>query len=425
MNAPPPPAPAPEFPLDWCSRQFPALQRTVDGQPVAFFDGPSGSQVPQCVIDAVGRYLGNTNANRGGLYATGRESDALLDAAHCVLADFVGADSPEEIVFGGNMTSLTFALSRALARTWTTHDEIIVTRLDHDANVTPWVLAAQDAGATVHYVRFRPEDCTLDLDDLRSKLGPRTRLVAVAAASNIVGTVNPLSEIARLVHDAGALLFVDAVHYAPHLLPDVRAWQCDFMACSAYKFFGPHVGVLWARGDLLRSITPYKLRPVTETLPGRWMVGTQNHEGIAGAVAAVKYLADLGRQVSGASETASRREALRHAYQAIGDYERALGARFLAGLSQLPLLRVLGIVDPRRADERAPTFALTRDRRSPAEIAERLGRSGIFVGHGNFYALQVTESLGLEPNGVTRAGVMHYTSTQDVDRLLAGLRELE
>ncbi len=417
------PLTAAEFPIDWCRRQFPAFERDIGGQPVAFFDGPSGSQVPRRVIDAVSQYLAGTNANRGGLYATSRESDALLDDAHCVLADFLGADTPEGIIFGANMTSLTFALSRALARVWKPQDEIIVTRLDHDANVTPWVLAAQDAGATIHYVRIRPDDCTLDLDDLRSKLNARTRLVAVGAASNIVGTINPLGEIARLVHATGSLLFVDAVHYAPHLLPDVRAWECDFVACSAYKFFGPHVGVLWSRTELLSSITPYKLRPVTETLPGRWMVGTQNHEGIAGTAAAVEYLADLGRQVSVSPETVSRRGALQVAYRAIRGHEQALGAKLLAGLCELPRVRVLGIVDPRRSDHRVPTFALTHSRLPPAEIAERLGRNGVFVGHGNFYALQVTETLGLEPEGVLRAGIMHYTSAQDVDHLLAALRE--
>jgi cysteine desulfurase family protein (TIGR01976 family) len=418
------PLTAADFPLDWCRRQFPALQRELGGRPVAFFDGPSGSQVPRPVIEAVSHYLANTNANRGGLYATSRESDALLDEAHRVLADFLGALAPEGIVFGANMTSLTFALSRALARTWKPQDEIIVTRLDHDANVTPWVLAARDAGAIVHYVRIRPDDCTLDLDDLRSKLGARTRLVAVGAASNIVGTINPLGEIARLVHDAGALLFVDAVHYAPHLLPDVLAWQCDFAACSAYKFFGPHVGVLWSRPEMLNSITPYKLRPVTETLPGRWMVGTQNHEGIVGAAAAVEYLALLGRQVSGSPEAVSRRGALQAAFRAIRGHEQALGAKLLAGLCDLPQTRVLGIIDPRRWEQRVPTFALTHGRLSPAELAERLGRDGVFVGHGNFYALQVTESLGLEPDGVLRAGIMHYTSAADVDRLLAALGEL-
>lgn len=410
------------FPIDCCRTQFPALAREVNGQPVAFFDGPSGSQVPQRVIAAVSQYLANTNANRGGLYATSRESDALLDDAHQVLADFLGAPSPEGVVFGANMTSLTFALSRALGRTWQSGDEVIVTRLDHDANVTPWVLAARDAGATVHFVRFHPENCTLDLDDLRSKLSRRTRLVAVGAASNIVGTINPVRAIAELAHEAGALVFVDAVHYAPHLLPDMAAWQCDFAACSAYKFCGPHVGVLWGRPALLREITPYKLRPVTESLPGRWMVGTQNHEGIAGAAAAVEYLADLGRQVApGAS---SRRAALDAAYQAVRGHETALGRRLIAGLRALPGTRLWGLVDPQDDERRTPTIAFRHERVSAAEIAERLGQRGIFVGHGNFYALQVTEALGLEPDGVVRAGIMHYTTGEEVERLVAAVAEL-
>jgi cysteine desulfurase family protein (TIGR01976 family) len=320
------------------------------------------------------------------------------------------------------MTTLTFAFSRALAQTWRPGDEVLVTRLDHDGNVTPWVLAARDAGAMVRYVELKKDDCTLDLDDLRAKLSPRTRLVAVGCASNIVGTINPVGEIARLVHAVGGQVFLDAVHYAPHALPDVTAWDCDFLACSAYKFFGPHVGVLWARPELLKSLAPYKLRPVTETLPGRWMTGTQNHEGIAGTRAAVEYLADLGRQIAPAAS--DRRAALAAAYSAIGRYERDLAQRLLSGLAALSGVRVLGITDSNRLEERAPTVAFVHARRTPAEIAERLGRQGLFVGDGNFYALQFVESFGLQADGVVRIGLMHYTTAAEVDRLLQALREL-
>lgn len=411
-----------EFPLDWCRAQFPALRRTVAGQPVAFFDGPGGSQVPQRVIDAVGNYLGQTNANRGGQYATARESDDLLEAAHATLAQFVGATEAQSIVFGANMTTLTFALSRALARTWNPGDEIVVTRLDHDGNVTPWVLAARDAGATVQYVNFDQSNCTLDLDDLTSKLSPKTRLVAVGCASNIVGTINPVREICRRAHAVGAGVFLDAVHYAPHALPDVTGWDCDWLACSAYKFFGPHVGVLWGRTELLRSLTPYKLRPVTESLPGRWMTGTQNFEGIAGTKAAVDYLADLGRYLG--PGTAGLRDALGVAYSAIADYERQLASRLLAGLTAIPQLRVLGLTDLERLDERTPTVSFVHERLPAVEIAGKLGERGLFVGHGNFYALQVSEAFGLEPQGVVRVGLMHYNTPAEVDRLLVALGQI-
>lgn len=411
-----------DFPIDWVRAQFPALKRTVGGQPVAFFDGPGGSQVPARVIEAVGNYLANTNANRGGLYATARESDELLEAAHATVAEFVGSTRAESIVFGANMTTLTFAVSRAISRTWKAGDEIVVTRLDHDGNVTPWVLAAQDAGVTVRYVSFNKSDCTLDLQELAAAITPRTRLLAIGCASNIVGTINPVRDICRQAHAAGAQIFLDAVHYAPHALPDVTAWDCDWLACSAYKFFGPHVGVLWGRPELLTSLTPYKLRPATETLPGRWMTGTQNFEGIVGTKAAIDYLADLGRNV-GASST-SLREQLRAGYSAIADYERSLASLLLTGLASIPQINVLGLTDPARLHERTPTFSFVHEQLSAEMIADRLGHLGLFVGHGNFYALQVTEVLGLEPNGVTRIGLMHYNTVEEVQRLLSALRQL-
>ena len=412
-----------DFPLAWCRAQFPALSRTVAGQPVAFFDGPGGSQVPQRVIDAVGSYLANTNANRGGRYATARESDELLEAAHATLAQFVGRSHAESIVFGANMTTLTFALSRAISRTWKPGDEIVVTRLDHDGNVTPWVLAARDAGVTVHYVNFHPADCTLDMQDLASKLNSRTRLVAVGCASNIVGTINPVREVCRLAHAVGAQVFLDAVHYAPHALPNVDEWGCDWLACSAYKFFGPHVGVLWGRPELLTSLTPYKLRPVTEELPGRWMTGTQNFEGIAGAKAAVDYLAELGTHCG--SQSGLLRDQLQTAYNAIAGYEHQLSKQLISGLTANPDLRVFGLTDLGRLNERTPTVSFVHARLPAVEIAERLGNQGLFVGHGNFYALQVSEAFGLEPQGVVRVGLMHYNTVGEIDRLLTAIREIK
>ena len=307
-----------------CRAQFPALSREIAGRPAIYFDGPAGSQVPGRVIDAISSYLKTHNANHGGLFATSRESDAMLANAHEAVADFLGMADPQLTVFGANMTTLTFALSRALAKTWRPADEIVVTRLDHDANVTPWVLAARDAGATIRHLGIRASDCTLDLDLLRSILSPRTRLVAVGCASNAVGTVNPVREIVELAHAAGAHVFLDAVHYAPHRLIDVESWGCDFLACSAYKFFGPHVGILWGRRAILESLPAFKVRPAADTLPDRWMTGTQNHEGTAGVLAAIEYLADLGRAADPAN--ASRRAALTTAFAAIGEYETLLAA---------------------------------------------------------------------------------------------------
>ncbi len=421
MTSSPPQDPHP-LDVGWCRRQFPALARNLDGNPAVYFDGPAGSQVPQRVIDAMGDYLVRCNANHDGLFATSRESDALLRTAHQALADFVGTDDPDTIVFGPNMTSLTFALSRALARTWRAGDEVVVTRLDHDANVTPWVLAAGDAGATVRHVGIRRDDCTLDLDDLAEQLSPRTRLVAVACASNAAGTINPVAEIGRLAHGVGALVFLDAVHQAPHGLLDVGAWDCDFLACSAYKFFGPHVGLLWGRRELLEELPAYKLRPAPDDLPGRWMTGTQNHEGIAGTLAAVEYLADLGRTM--APDAPDRRAALSAAYAGITTYERSLMARLLTGLAELPDVTVWGITDPQRLHQRAPTVAITHRRFRPRELATWLGDRGIFVWHGNFYALPLTEALGLEPEGLVRLGLLHYNTEEEVDRLLDTLREI-
>ena len=410
------------FDVAWCRQQFPALERRLDGRPVVFFDGPAGSQVPRRVVDAVSEYLLHTNANHGGVFPTSRESDAMLRAAHQALADLLGSDDPDTIAFGPNMTSLTFALSRALGRTWRPGDEIVVTRQDHDANVSPWVLAARDSGATVHHVGIRGEDCSLDMDDLAEKLSPRTRLVAVSGASNAAGTINPVAEIVRLAHQVGALVFLDAVHLASHGLLDVRGWDCDFLACSAYKFFGPHVGVLWGRRELLAELPAYKVRPAPDDLPGRWMTGTQNHEGIAGTLAAVEYLADLGRHL--VPEAAPGRAAIEAAFAGITAYERGLVGELLTGLAELPGVKVWGITDPRRLDQRVPTVAITHNRLRPAELAVWLAERGIFVWHGNFYALPLSEALGLEPDGLVRIGLLHYNTEEEVQRLLATLAEL-
>jgi cysteine desulfurase family protein (TIGR01976 family) len=411
------------FPVDLCRRQFPALERHIDGQRVVYLDGPAGSQVPERVIRAVSRYLGETNANHGGRFATSRQSDAMLETAHQAVADLLGAASPEETIFGANMTSLTFAFSRALARSWQPGDEVIVTRLDHDANVRPWVLAARDAGARVRFVGIHHEDCTLDIEEFRSVLSERTRLVAVGCASNSVGTINPVADVCRMVHEVGGQVFLDAVHYAPHALMDVTLWGCDYLACSAYKFFGPHVGILWGRRELLGDLPAYKVRPAADALPERWMTGTQNHEGIAGALESIEYLADLGRHV--AADALARRAALAAAFAEIGSYERQLCRQLIAGLAELPSVRTWGITDLQRLTERVPTVSITHRKLPPAELAEYLGLRGIFAWHGNFYALELTETLGLEPAGLVRLGLLHYNTTTEIERLLAVLQELE
>ncbi|REJ79805.1 MAG: cysteine desulfurase-like protein [Planctomycetota bacterium] len=401
---------------------FPALARTGPSGPVAYFDGPAGTQVPQAVIDAVADYLAHHNANCGAPFGTSEETDAILSEAHRAVADFLGASDPGEIAFGPNMTTLTLALSRAVGKTWQAGDEIIVSRLDHDANVTPWVLAARDAGAVVQHIEIDPADCTLDLESFENALSEKTRLVAVGYASNCVGTINPVRRITEMARQVGALSFIDAVHYAPHGLIDVGEIGCDFLVCSAYKFFGPHVGMLWGRRKLLESVTPYKLRPSTNKLPGRWMTGTQNHECIAGVRAAIDYIATIGAQAGQAAE--SRRDKLRAAFNVITPHERELGRQLLTGLRELPNVRVWGITDEDRLNQRVPTVSFTHERLTPREIAARLAESGLFVWPGNHYALPLTETLGLEPHGTLRIGVVHYNTADEIDRLLAALRRV-
>jgi cysteine desulfurase family protein (TIGR01976 family) len=409
----------PTFDVAAVRKKFPALAQRHGEREAVFFDGPAGSQVPESVIAAIGDYLRTMNANHGGVFATSRRSDALLDEAHRAAADFVGTDDPDCCYFGGNMTSLTFALSRALSRTWTVGDEIMVTRLDHDGDVSPWVLAARDAGVTVRHIGIRP-DCTLDLDDFRRQLSPRTRLVAVGAASNAVGTVNPVAEMAAAAHAVGAKLFCDAVHYAPHRLIDVAAWDVDFLVCSAYKFFGPHVGLMYGKRELLESLTAYKLRPAPNELPGKWMTGTQNHECIAGVLAAINYLADLGRD----DASPTRRAALKSAFEKIAAYERPLAERFQRGVDQLAQFKSWGITDVGRFGERVATFSISHRTLPSIEVARRLDAAGVYAWHGNFYALPLTETLGVEPAGLVRIGLLHYNTSEEVDYALKVLKSI-
>jgi cysteine desulfurase family protein (TIGR01976 family) len=402
-------------------QQFPALAARQDGSPVVFLDGPGGTQVPQRVIDAVAGYYREANANAHGAFATSVRSDAIVGEAHSAVADLLGAASPAEVKFGQNMTSLTFALSRAIGRTLRPGDEVVVSRLDHEANRGPWISAAADAGATVREIAFDAATCTLDLGSLDAALSERTRLVAVGWASNAVGTVNPVAEIVRRAHAVGAWTFVDAVHYAPHGPLDVAGLETDFLVCSAYKFFGPHVGVLWGRAELLADLPAYKVRPATD----RWETGTQNHEGIAGTLAAVEYLAEVGDELGDAAPGAARRERLLAGMRAIEAYERGLSERTLAGLASIPGLTVHGLADPARAAERTPTFAVTLAGWTPRALAEALAARAIYAWDGDFYATTLVEDLGLaRTGGVVRLGLVHYTTAEEVDRLVETLGEL-
>jgi len=415
--------------LSFVRSQFPALALMDGGRPAVYFDGPGGTQVPQRVIDAMSSYLVYMNANHGGAFRTSRESDALLAAAHAAMADLLNAADPHEITFGANMTTLTFAFSRAIARDLKPGDEIIVTRLDHDANRAPW-LALAEQGIVVREADFDPADCTLRLDDLAALLSPRTKLVAVGYASNAVGTINPIARIAEMVHAVGARLWVDAVHYVPHGPVDVQALGCDYLVCSPYKFFGPHSGVVWGRLELLEQLRAYKVRPAGNRPPDKFETGTQAHEAQAGVLAAVEYLAELGKacaaHVSGDfARYTGRRQALKQAMTAVQAYERGLFEHFVAGLLAIPGLSFYGIRDFSAFDRRTPTAAFRLAGRHPDEVAEHLARRGVYVWSGNFYAVAVTERLGLEETGgVVRAGLAHYNTLEEVDYCLACLREL-
>jgi cysteine desulfurase family protein (TIGR01976 family) len=409
-------------PLDssWVRAQFPSLKLQVKGQPAAFLDGPAGTQVPKQVIDAVQNYFLTANANTCGAFVTSRSNDAIIASARAALADFFHCD-PDEVVFGQNMTTITFALARAIGRELTAGDEIVVTSLDHDANVAPW-RALEEKGVVIRQVDIREADCTLDLDDLKRKITAKTKLVAVGYASNAVGTINPVAQITKLAHDAGALMFIDAVHYAPHGSIDVRALDCDFLVCSPYKFFGPHMGTLYGKRERLLQFRPYKVRPATDAIPDRWETGTQVQELIAGIGAAVGYIAELGKRCDPSAK--DRRGALQAAYRATRQHEMALLAQLIPGLLGIPGLRFFGISDPKRFSERCSTVSVRLANHTPTETAKFLGDRGIFTWDGNYYALNLTERLGVEQTGgLLRIGLVHYNTADEVQRLLAALRE--
>jgi cysteine desulfurase family protein (TIGR01976 family) len=407
--------------LDWVRSQFPSLSQTVNGQPATFLDGPGGTQVPQRVIDAISNYLKRDNANTCGAYATSRHTDAMIAGARSAMADFLGCD-PDEVVFGPNMTSLTFAISRSIGRELGPEDEIVVTHLDHDANISPW-RAFEERGVTLRMAEINEDDCTLDMDDLTSKITDRTKLVAVGYASNAVGTINDVAKIIGLAHEHGAMAYIDAVHYAPHGPIDVRALDCDFLVCSTYKFFGPHMGVLYGKREHLKRLQPYKVRANTNAIPNRWEWGTLNHECIAGIAACVDYLADLGRHANSSAST--RRAALLTAYDAVQKHERGLMEKLISGLLAIEGLKLYGISDPKRFDQRCPTIAVRIKNQTPLELAAQLGDRGFFTWDGNYYALNLTERLDVEQDGgFLRIGLAHYNTAEEVSRLLSALREI-
>ena len=408
------------FDIAWVRQQFPSLKLQVNGRPAAFLDGPAGTQVPKQVMDAVQNYFLTANANTYGAFASSRRNDAMVASARGAMAEFFNCDS-NEVVFGQNMTTITFALARAIGREMKPGDEIVVTTLDHDANVAPW-RALEEKGVMIRQVHIRESDCTLDLHDLQRKITAKTKLVAVGYASNMVGTINPVAEITKLAHAAGALMFIDAVHFAPHGLIDGKALDCDFLACSPYKFFGPHMGTLYGKREHLERFKPYKVRPATDVPPECWETGTQVQELIAGIAAAVDYIAELGRHCD--STAKSRREALHAAYRATHQYETGLLTRLIAGLQAIPGMRIFGITDVKRFDERCSTLSFRLGDHHPTKIAAFLGDRGIFTWDGNFYALNLSERLGVEQHGgVLRVGLVHYNTAEEVDRLLAALHE--
>src|SRR5512147_2164610 len=399
--------------LNLIRSQFPALSSGA-----IFLDNPGGTQVAQQTLKRMTDYLVHTNANHEGAFKTSRESDAAVDASRAAVADFLNARRPEEIVFGQNMTSLTLHISRSLARTLNAGDEIVVTRLDHDANIAPWQLIAEDRGCAVRWVEFDPEDCTWNNDALKRQITDRTKIVAIGYASNAVGTINPVAEAIKIAHAAGALVYVDAVQYAPHGPIDVQALDCDFLACSAYKFFGPHTGMLYGKYHLLEELKAYKVRPAHNEPPHKFETGTQSFESIAGVHGALEYFESLGT-----GET--RRQRLVNAMTSIKEYEKTLSRALIEGLSSIKGLHIWGITDLTQLDRRVPTVSFTLDGWSPRDVAAALDKHNIYVWDGNYYALAVTERLGLEDKGgMVRVGAAHYNTLEEIGKLVNAVKAL-
>lgn len=411
------------FDITKVREQFPSLQQEIDGRTPIFLDNPAGTQVPQRVMDAVTDYYKTMNANTGGAFATSQRNDAMLTEARQVMADFFNADSSSEIVFGPNMTTLNFALSRAIAKTLPDDAEIVLTKMDHDANIAPWMTIANDLGLIVRWANFDVEDGTLDMDSLKSAINEKTKIVAAVHASNALGTVNPVSDIAEAAHAVGALFVMDAVQSAPHEPLDVHKIGCDFLLCSAYKFFGPHIGIMWGRHDLLESLPAYKVRPAKNKSPYRWETGTQSFETIAATAEAVRYMGSMAddEPVDGYE---GRRAVFKSGIANIKAYEQTLAEQLLTGLQAMPKVTIAGITDTHRLDERVATISFTVDGYHPDDVAAKLGEQGIFVWSGDYYAVEVMKHLGRSEQGMVRVGAVHYNKPDEIDTFLNAVEAL-
>jgi cysteine desulfurase family protein (TIGR01976 family) len=403
--------------------QFPALNQVINGRTPIYFDNPAGTQVPQRVIDAVVDYFSRINANQGGAFSTSHATDVMVHEAREIMADFLNAPSSEQIVFGPNSTTLNFAFSRALAQTLPADAEIVVTRMDHDANVSPWLTVARDRNLPVKWVNFDAETGTLDMDSLEMAITPKTRIVAAVHASNALGTVNPVKQIADAAHSVGAVFVMDAVQSAPHVPIDVQQIGCDVLLCSAYKFFGPHIGIMYARYDLLADLPAYKVRPSKDVPPYRWETGTPSFETIAATAEAVRYIESLAsdRPVAGYE---GRRLRLKQAMLNLQDYETTLAKHLIDGLQAIPGVVIAGITDEDKYDQRVPTVILVKDGHTPLQIAQCLAEHDIYVWDGNYYAVEVMARLGRTDTGMVRVGPVHYNTIEEIDKLLNVLNDM-
>ncbi len=400
-------------------KEFPSLQEKFRGKPAIFFDNPGGTQVPQKVIDAIKDYLIRKNSNTHGLFETSVLTDLTIDEAHRAGADFLGAN-PEEIVFGSNMTTLTFHLSRSLAREISEGDEIIVTRLDHDANISPWLLMAEDRGAKIVWADINPEDCTLDMEGLKSKIKEKTKIIAFCYASNASGTINDVKTIVKWAKEVGAITYVDAVQFAPHGFIDVKEIDCDFLVCSSYKFFGPHLGILYGKRERLERLKAYKARPVPDSLPEKWETGTLNHEGLAGFISAVDYIAEIGVKYGAEGISSPRRGKIKKAFEVINIYERKLSIELLDKLSSIKNLKIYGIKDKSRLNQRVPVFSMRKEGKRPEEMARILASENIFCWNGHFFAIELVRRLGLEEKGgFLRIGLVHYNKVEEIEKFIS------
>jgi len=396
---------------------FPSLSETDGGQPRIYFDNPGGTQICQRSIDRMNEYLVRANTNTHGPFRTSRMTDEIIHETHAALADFVGTDDPGEIVFGQNMTTITLHLSRSLAHLLNEGDEIVVTRMDHDANISPWLLVARDRGCTVRWIDFDPQTYRYDEASVDAAITEKTRIVAVGYASNAIGTVNDVASVAEKAHAVGALVFVDAVQFAPHFVMDVKAIGCDILACSPYKFYGPHQGMAWARRDLLESLSPYKVRPADDTLPSRFETGTQSHEGMAATLGAVEHFERMGTTMGAGGTT--RRERLVSGMEVLIDYERDLTRHLISGLQAIPGVTVHGLTREEDLTDRVPTVGMVKEGSDPDTLARRLAEANIFTWPGHYYAIEVIERLGLSASGgMLRIGLGQYNTVEEIDRLL-------